>query len=181
MGPYLGDTFGLIEAKGAEGAEVRNGGGARIDSKGYALIPYLVPYRYNDISLDSKGINDNAEIEGSQYRSAPYAGASVKIKFSTRLGRAVLIATKLPDGSMLPLGSNVYNGEKVVVGMVGQGSKIYARAANAQGKLTVAWGNAEDQQCVISYDLSTLPVDDQPLFKLKAVCVPSVEGDLNKS
>ena len=181
LGPYLGDTFGLIEAKGAEGAEVRNGGGARIDSKGYALIPYLVPYRYNDISLDSKGINDNAEIEGSQYRSAPYAGASVKIKFSTRLGRAVLIATKLPDGSMLPLGSNVYNGEKVVVGMVGQGSKIYARAANAQGKLTVAWGNAEDQQCVISYDLSTLPVDDQPLFKLKAVCVPSVEGDLNKS
>ncbi|PRC93781.1 fimbria/pilus outer membrane usher protein [Solimicrobium silvestre] len=173
MGPYVGDTFGLIEAKGAEGALVRNGMGARIDSSGYAVIPYLTPYRYNEVSLDSDGINSNAELAGNQLRAAPYAGASVKFKFETTLGRAVLIKTTLPDGKLLPLGSNVYASDGANVGMVGQGGKIYARAANDQGLLTVKWGNDNELQCTIPYDLTDQKKTNEPLFRLNAACVPA--------
>ncbi len=52
LGPNVGDTFALVEAKGASGAGVRGGQGARVDGNGYALVPSLSPYRYNPICLD---------------------------------------------------------------------------------------------------------------------------------
>ena len=50
LGPYLGDTFALVEAKGAEGASIFTSSQSKIDSNGYAIIPSLTPYRYNSIS-----------------------------------------------------------------------------------------------------------------------------------
>ncbi|WP_411752982.1 fimbria/pilus outer membrane usher protein, partial [Serratia sp. (in: enterobacteria)] len=38
---YTSDTFALVEAKGAEGAKVSSYPGVSIDSRGYAIVPYL--------------------------------------------------------------------------------------------------------------------------------------------
>lgn len=75
---------------------MRNAQGARVDSAGYAIVPSLSPYRYNDVALDTKGINPNAELSGGQIRVAPYAGSSVLLKFATLTGRALLITTSEP-------------------------------------------------------------------------------------
>ena len=170
LGPYLGETFGLIEAEGAQGALVRNGMGASVDRFGYAIVPNLIPYRYNEVSLDSQGINSNAELSGVQQQTAPYAGASIKFKFETKIGRAVLIKTTLADGSQLPLGSSVFSEDNINVGMVGQGGKIYARAGNKQGKLTVKWGADNGRHCSVPYNLNDLPKSDEPIVRITAVC-----------
>ena len=86
LGPYLGETFALVEAKGAEGARVYNGQGATINKSGYALVPAITAYQYNTIALDPQGISEQVEIESSEQQIAPYAGAAVKIKFKTRSG-----------------------------------------------------------------------------------------------
>ncbi|WP_213977291.1 fimbria/pilus outer membrane usher protein, partial [Serratia marcescens] len=78
LGPYVGDTFALIEAPGASGARVMDGQGARVDRFGYALAPSLVPYHYNTVALNPEGMNDKAELEDGQRRVAPYAGATVR-------------------------------------------------------------------------------------------------------
>ena len=170
LGPYVGETFGLIEAPGAQGALVRNGMGASIDSRGYAIVPNLMPFRYNEISLDSKGINNNAELTGVQQKAAPFPGAAIKFKFETKIGRALLIKAFLSDGGQLPLGSPVFNAENENVGMVGQGGRIYARTGLDQGQLTVKWGKDNEKSCVIPYNLNELDKSDDPLIRLVANC-----------
>jgi outer membrane usher protein len=151
LGPYLGDTFALIEADGAQGATVRNAQGARIDNNGFALVPALTPYNYNTIGLDTKGINRNTELKENQGRVVPYAGAAVKVKFETLTGYAVLIQTQTAEGEGLPLGTDVYNSKNEIIGMVGQGNQIYARVKDNKGSLYIRWGENSSEQCELPY------------------------------
>ena len=136
MGPYISDTFALVEAKGAKGALVINGMGASVDRFGYAIIPSLVPYQYNNIGLDSKDIADsNVELAENSQKIAPYAGANIKLEFKTSVGYPVLIS--IPQSILLPLGADVYDENKQIVGLVGQGNQIYARVEQLSGVLSV--------------------------------------------
>lgn len=171
LGPYLSDTFGVIEAKGAEGATVRNAQGAAVNRFGYAIVPSLTPYRYNDVALDTKGINPNAELSGGQLRVAPYAGSAVKLKFATLTGHAVLIAADGPNGEPLPLGANVLDSSGATIGVVGQGSQVYARVPSDQGTLTVKWSERREDQCALTYDIRAMDLR-APLLHFDGRCVP---------
>ena len=171
FGPYLSDTFGVVEAKGAEGAKVRNGQGAQVDRWGYAIVPSLTPYRYNDVALDTKGISTRAELTGNQLRVAPYPGSSVLLRFATLTGHAVLIRSALPDGKALPLGADVLNSAGATIGMVGQGGQVYARVPSDRGAVTVKWGDGQENQCTIPYDVSGAD-PKAALLNLTADCSP---------
>lgn len=171
FGPYLGDTFALVEAKGAEGAKLFNSSQTTIDSSGYALLPSVTAYRYNNISLDPQGMEGNAEVLDSQKRIAPVAGAGVRIKFRTRTGTALLIKTITEDGNNLPMGSEVYNAKSEVVGITGQAGQVYVRVEKNTGKLWVG-KEKEGKQCVISYDLTNMDVK-VPLISLTTRCIDS--------
>jgi len=84
----LGDTVGIVEAKDATGARIENWPGVRVDGRGYAVIPYLTPYRINNIGLDPKGIPLDVEMDTTGQQVAPYAGSVVMMKFGTISGRA---------------------------------------------------------------------------------------------
>lgn len=170
LGPYLGDSFALIEAKGAEGALVRGSNSGRVNSQGYALVPSLVPYRYNSVGLDPSGLNSNAELIETERKIVPSAGASVHVKFETLSGIALLIQSQQQDGTALPLGASVYNGLGVLIGMVGQGGQIYARAVEEQGQLLVRWGRSARKSCMLSYDLHDVD-REQSIIHLQADCV----------
>lgn len=169
LGPYLGETFGLIEADGAQGATVRNAMGARIDGNGYAIIPSLTPYNYNTISLDTKGINHNTELKENQGRVVPYAGAAVKVTFETLSGNAVLMQARMEDGSNLPLGADVYDGKNAIIGMAGQASQIYARVKENKGSLYVRWGESSSEQCAIPYAFTDKNAE-QDIIHLTGTC-----------
>lgn len=170
LGPYLSETFGLVEAKGAKGALVKNGQGARIDSNGYAIVPSLTPYRYNTISLDPKGINKHTELKSTQSRVIPYAGAAVKASFDTLSGYGVLIKAKINGTEALPMGASVLDDQNNVVGMSGQASLIYARVRERQGILTVKWGDSPQEMCRVSYVLPESS-EQQELVSVAGQCV----------
>ena len=48
------DDGPLIEAKDAAGAMLPGSPGTRVDSNGYAILPYLRPYRINAVEIDPK-------------------------------------------------------------------------------------------------------------------------------
>lgn len=171
LGPYLSDTFALVEAKGATGAKVLYGQGASIDRFGYALVPTLTPYRYNTITLDPQGMAQNTELQEGQRRVAPFAGSAVKITFRTLTGYPVLITTRLPDGNTVPMGADVLDPKGSSVGMVGQAGQAYLRAATLKGRLTLKWGDGSTERCHLDYDLGK-PAKDQPIINLSAACVP---------
>lgn len=168
LGPWLGETFALVEAKGAEGARVNNGQGATINGDGFALVPSLTPYRFNSVQLDTRNMAANIELEDNQQRIAPYAGAAVKLSFSTVKGTPALIDVTSRRGA-LPAGADVFDEHDQVIGMVGQANQVYARLPATQGKLTVRWGDGAAQSCVLSYKLSDVS-SEHALLPLTAQC-----------
>ncbi len=168
LGPYVGDTFALIDAPGARGAQVMDGQGARVDRFGYALVPSLVPYHFNTVALNPQGMSSKAELEDGQQRVAPFAGATVRVHFKTIRGQAVLIKVQRPDGSIIPMGTSVFDENNNDVGMVGQANQIYLRSDKPQGKLTLRWGEGANERCSLPYKLP--PESDEPLLLLKATC-----------
>ncbi|EOA02719.1 usher [Herbaspirillum frisingense GSF30] len=170
FGPYLGDTFALVEAKGAEGARLFNGQGAVIDSNGFALLPSLSPYQRNVVELADAGMSSKSEILESQRTVIPYAGATLKLNFRTRSGHALLIRLRRDDGQPLPMGADVLDPQGELVGMVGQGSQAYLRIAQLRGNLLVRWGDGQQERCAVRYDLHGQDLK-AALLRLDAACI----------
>lgn len=169
-GPYASDTFALIKAKGAEGAAINNGQGAKIDSMGYAILPSLTPYMYNNISIDPKNLDSDIELNGGSRQVVPFAGSVLGVEFQTVRGRQVLISTIAPENQTLPMGAEVTDNKGNSVGMVGQSNQTYVRVGEDAGKLYVLWGTEKNQKCVIHYQLPPKR-ENTAITKISAPCI----------
>lgn len=149
--PYVSDTFAIVEAKGAAGANISSFPGITVDRWGHAAIPYLNPYQINEIALDPKGMSDDAELQSSSQTVIPQAGAIVKVSYKVQQGYPILINATQSDGSSLPFGAAVFNKADENIGIVGQGGQIYARVDKEKDTLRVKWGDTKAASCHISY------------------------------
>ncbi len=178
LAPSLGETIGIVEAPGMEGATVMNSNHNRIDAAGYSVIPFLNPFINNDIVIDPKGSNMDAELDTSAIQVAPRAGAIVLLKFSTTIGRAVLITLTRSDGNTMPIGSSVYDEHGKDIGMLAQGGRFFNRGLGQHGILTVKWGTRQDQQCMAEYSMPkpTGQHSDEPYERIAASCQVAVQS-----
>jgi outer membrane usher protein len=151
--PSTGETIGLVHAPDAAGAAVSNGQGATVDSRGYAVVPNLMPYQLNTVTLDPKGTDAGVELKSTTANVAPRAGSVVRLKYETSNGRALMIETTLPDGKPIPFGSEVFDAQGNSVGVAGQGSRVFIRNMPASGSLTVKWGEHATDSCRIDVQL----------------------------
>ena len=171
----LGETVAIVHAPGAEGARVGGAVGVTVDSRGYAVVPYMTPYSMNTIDLDPKGTSLDVELKTTSQKVAPRAGAVVLLNFETTVGRSALIEAYRQDGELLPFGADVFDDEGLNVGLVGQQSRIYARGLQDRGRLVVRWGNLATQQCAIAYEMPPAPDKQElsaPMRRLSGTCVP---------
>ena len=167
LGQTVGDTFAIVEAKGAEGASVRNSWGTFVDGNGYALMSNLLPYRENSIGLEAGDMGDNVELLNTQQQVVPVAGAAVRLKYKTRKGIAVLFVSKLASGEPVPMGSDVLGSEGEALGVVGQAGLAYVRLSELSGSLVFRWGGV-NQQCQLNYSLEEQSLHN--LLRIPAVC-----------
>lgn len=167
LGQTVGDTFAIVEAKGAEGASVRNSWGTFVDGNGYALMSNLLPYRENSIGLEAGDMGDNVELLNTQQQVVPVAGAAVRLKYKTRKGIPVLFISKLASGEPVPMGSDVLGSEGEVLGVVGQAGLAYVRLSELSGSLVFRWGGV-NQQCQLNYSLEEQSLHN--LLRIPAVC-----------
>ncbi|QNP49464.1 FimD/PapC C-terminal domain-containing protein [Diaphorobacter aerolatus] len=63
----------------------------------------------------------------------------------------MLIRVRLPSGSSIPMGADVYADGDEPVAMVGQGNQIYLRAEKSAGQLLVKWGDSAAERCTLDY------------------------------
>lgn len=165
------ETMALVEAKGAEGAQVSNGSNLHIDSNGYALVPYVTPYRMNAIDINPIGSDPNLEFDSTSKKVAPYAGSVVKVKFDTRNSKVVLIDVLDDKQGKLPFGASVFDDKGQNKGMVAQASQLYLRDIEDNGRLWVRWDDATGKrECYIDY---RLPVnkDKKSFTQFNGICV----------
>lgn len=169
LGHYLADTFALIEAKGAQGAQVMNTQSTLINRKGFALLSSLTPYQYNAISLNPTGMSGQTELSNGYAQVVPYAGAALKINFKTQQGHALLIRARLANGELLPMGAEVFDQAGQTLGMVAQNGQIYLRSETLEGQLQIRWGDREQESCRLSYAITPAQRIER-LIKLSASC-----------
>lgn len=164
----LGDAVALVRARGAQGAGVTGGTGVKIGRRGYAVVPYLTPYRWNAIDLDPAGTSLDVGFVSTHRRVAPTAGAVVPVTFETELAKTVLATGRLPDGRALPFGAEVLDLENRSVGLVGQGGRIFLRTERTSGQWTVRWSGDSASQCILRLQAGTTTAAGDP--RLTGVC-----------
>ncbi|WP_265462694.1 fimbria/pilus outer membrane usher protein [Aeromonas salmonicida] len=170
LGQAVGDTFAIIEAKGAEGAELRNNWGSYVDSNGYALVSSLTPYIDNDITLGAGYMSEDIELLDTQQKVVPYAGAIIKVNFETRSGKAVIFVSKVPSGEVVPLGAEISGHQGDNLGVVGQAGLAYVRVPDTTGTITMKWGDKVEEQCHFDYHLGDELKNALP--RITVTCVP---------
>lgn len=169
LGHTLGESFAIIEAPGAQGAKVINASNTYVDRFGYAVVPYLSPFRMNEVMLSPEGLDQNIELKQTSQAIAPYAGAGVLLKFATQYGRGVLLDLKQSSGAPVPVGADVYAEDNDVIGVFGQGSRAFVRSAHDAGTWTVKWGEQRTQQCSYAYALPK-QVKTQAMTHVAGIC-----------
>ncbi|WP_435928705.1 fimbria/pilus outer membrane usher protein [Dryocola sp. BD613] len=168
--PYDGlNTMAIVSAKDAAGASVEGYAGVKLNRRGYALVPYLTPYRINNVAIDPKGLPFDVELNATSKQIAPTQGAIVKLDYETRKGRMVLIRATTPEGDALPFGASVRDRHGENIGVVAQGGQIYARLNPGNDRLNINWGNKQQFSCAFDISLGESS-SDRGIERLNTVC-----------
>jgi len=179
LGQTVSDTFAIVEAPGAAGASLSSQAGAKVDSRGYAILPYLTPYRRNSVEIDPRGMSDDVELKSTTDEVVPRAGAVVVSRFETVTGRMVVIDLQLPPGLKVPFGTEVKTEAGSVTGVVGQGARVMARGLEDSGILLIKWGETTAEQCRVTYALPPAKTASSRFEHFNAACNPQgAQGSL---
>lgn len=152
LSPFISDTSAIIEAEYAEGASIRPYSNVIIGENGRALLPNLTPYRENEISIETKNLENDIEVESTTKTVTPYYGSTSVLHFKTRKVYALLVES---DNSNLSFGSEVYDKKGDKVGYVLQGGKILSKVDEVKGELFISEKKGH-KECSFDYDLSNL-------------------------
>jgi len=135
----LGDTIGIARATGARGARLGGFAGVRLDRRGFAVLPHLMPYRWNAVDIDPTGVSLDVAMGSTHRRVAPTAGAVVLVPFVTQVAQTHLVVARRPDGQWVPFGAELVDDEGRSVGLVGQAGLVFLRAGASSGHWTARW------------------------------------------
>ncbi|WP_110947087.1 fimbria/pilus outer membrane usher protein [Pseudomonas bohemica] len=167
VGQPLGDTFALVQVKDVAGARLSNFSNIETASNGYAIVPYTQPYRANWVSLDTRQLGADVELENAVAQVIPRRGAVPVVSFKAAVGRRVQFELVRSDGSRLPLGAVVEDERGKLLAAVDPTSRALVLSEQDSGELIVKWS---DQQCRARFELP--PRDPQRTYdRLKAVCL----------
>lgn len=159
LGPYLGETSGLAHVPDIPGVGLLNASSARTNDRGYALIPYLQPYRVNRVVLDTDQLDPNVEIDNGVTQVVPRRGAVVKATFPARTVQRLVLTTRDSRGAALPFGAQVSNADDEILGIVGQAGQVLLGTVDGQQTLSVRWGNTSTEQCQLQFDVQSMPME----------------------
>jgi len=167
----LGDTIAIADAPGAKGASVATGTGTRIDGAGYAIVPYLMPYRENQVSIDPHDTALDVDMQITSQQVAPHANAVVMLHYPTTRGAGVMFVAHLADGTVVPFGASASVPHQPDAGIVGQNGQIFLRGIAAKGHVQVSWGLGADTHCAFDYVLPKQSAS-APMIRITSTCLP---------
>jgi outer membrane usher protein len=157
FGPQLGETIALVEAPDVQGVSVLNGRHIMTNANGHAIVPSLMPYRKNSVSIDPNSLPDNSEIHQNSQTVVPTKGAVTRVKFEVSKGYKALVSLihsnkKIPFGAMAILKSS-HQKMNLVTGIVDDQSQVYLSGLPDSGHILISWGNSTEQKCSFPYHI----------------------------
>jgi outer membrane usher protein len=126
---------------------------ATTNSSGLALVPNLLPYQKNQITIDPGELPFDVEIKGVKELAMPYARSGMLVEFPVRRSRNALVLLHQANGKPVPGGARVTaspSGLKFIVAKRGQ---VYLTDLTTDNRIAVQW---RDGRCDLAV---TLPAD----------------------
>lgn len=165
---YLGESVALVEAPGVSDVAVRGQTNITTDAFGYAVVPFVRPYHENNLSLDEQQVS-GAEIDNIVKTVVPTRNAVVKVKYDTWIGYKAMITISyknkaVPFGAVVTLDDENLNDKEHRSSIVGDAGQAYLTGLPEKGRLFVKWGDAQNTQCYLKYDLSSNKSVDDIIF-----------------
>lgn len=152
----MDETVALVKAPDTQGARISNNTGVSTDTRGFAVIPYLSPYRETDIELETETLNDDVDATLSSHKVVPARGSIVRVVFDTRAGQRVLFTLMTDENKYVPFGAIATiegNNDNKTSNIVGDGGQVYLSGLENNGVLSISWGEDVNKQCRVDYAL----------------------------
>jgi len=167
LGPYLGETIGLVHVPDTADVGLKNQGAIRTNAKGYALVPHLRPYRLNQLVLDTDQLDPEVEIINGTADAIPRRGAVIKSRFEARRANRVVLTLATKDQQPLPFGSQLHDAHGNVLGMVGPAGRVMVSVGDGLQRLEARWGEASENRC--GFTLNPQSVPQQQGYRLQSL------------
>ena len=165
-GQSLGETFALVQVPNVAGAGLSSFSNIKTADNGYAVLPYAQPYRNNWISLDTRQLGADVDLDNAVSQVVPRRGAMPVVRFKANTGRRVQFELVQADGSRVPLGASVEDADGKVLAVVDPTGRALVLSEQDSGELFAKWG---DQRCRVAF---TLPAKDpaRAYERIKVTC-----------
>ena len=170
FGQQLGDTAALVKAPGVTDTRILNETGVKTDFRGYAIVPYLTPYRYNEVMLDSETFADNVDMDITSQKVVPTRGAISRANFIGNVGLRAIIRLVDTLNNPLPFGATVSDpAQENYSSIVNDNGMVYLTGLQETGSLKVQWGKKSTQMCTAAFSLQTA-AQNAGITQSQAVC-----------
>ncbi|MFW9081403.1 fimbria/pilus outer membrane usher protein [Pseudomonas sp. P2757] len=158
LGQTLGETFALAEVPDVPaGVKIGSYSGTETGRNGFAVIPNTQPYRVNWISLDTRDLGANVEIENATQQVVPRRGAAVLVRYLSQTGRRVQFELFDTAHNRLPFGAALEDAAGKQIAITDPSGKALALVQDQSATLTIKWAG---KQCQATY---SLPPRDEAL------------------
>lgn len=150
LGQTVGETFALAQVEGVKGAKIGSYSGAKTGSNGFAVVPNAQPYRVNWISLDTRDLGTDIEIDNATQQVVPRRGAVVLARYASKTGRRVQFALFDAQHRPIPFGAALEDSAGKQIAIADPSGKALALVEADTGTLVITW---QDQRCEVPYAL----------------------------
>lgn len=147
----ISDTYSIIHAKGAKGANIMNAWGTKLDYWGNAIYSNLSPYASNRIAIDTKDLGLDVNIKANQSEVIPRRYSSTLVKFDVEKTSNILLIVSVEEGTkQIPIGVQATTTDGRIVGIFGQSNQLFIEKAELlKETMQVQWGIDGKQNCRI--------------------------------
>ncbi|WP_312412596.1 fimbria/pilus outer membrane usher protein [Pseudescherichia sp.] len=162
------NAVALVKAENASNLLVKNNTGVATDYRGYAIVPYLQPYRHNSVMLEQNVTEENSiELASTSVSAIPTDAAIVMTEFTPHIGAKILATLNFSDGTPLPFGATATTSNSANEGIIDEKGQVYLSGSPAEGTIAVQWGSPT-QICHAPYKIN-LPAGKH-LYELHLIC-----------
>ncbi len=137
-------SFAVVKVGDLEGIPVYRSNQlvATTNASGLALVPDLLPYQENQLTIDPVELPFDIEIGGVKETVLPYARSGLFVDFPVRRSRNALVLLRRADGSPMPAGARVTVSPGENEFLVGKRGEVYLMDLVDSNRLSVKWKGA---------------------------------------
>jgi len=147
----LPETYTIIHAKDAKGANVENAWGVKVDRFGNAIYPHNNPYTINTITLNPANLPLNISLASNQTQVIPRKYSAQLALFDSVKTSNILLTITSKILNKLPIGSQLFNDQHQVIGVLGPTQQVIIDDESALAHpMHLAWGDQENEFCSIT-------------------------------